>query len=455
MQHSTKEALKTAFRIIVYVPLGIWALSNNLFGIPEALDAATQKALYRILSPFYPQNHHDDIIILLIDDQSIERLHEGRIIKSNEWPLLYSDLATLLKRIAHNHPKALYVDIFFNKIRSTDNSKAALERTLDWIRQKNIPVIFARAKPESKTPFESFLARKTRLAVAGFIGSPTSYPLSYNGIPTPAYSIYKRICIDKYDLTKCPNPTQIKVDENDTISIRYGILSACSSHKPDDCSFSARTFKSLKILINSLIASLPFSTGIKRQRYNYHTILRASELFARTSTTSIDHGDLLKGKIVMLGTGLLGISSLVDTPTMDKTYGVIIHAMATDNLLTLGNQFYHGGDEELDIIAYTSWAIIAALMIILNYFIETRRPGNKRLQWALLAFSFILIFTISTVIFLVLHYAPLNALSILGLTSLLWAAMKGDALDSSYSKACQLISHFDNRIKKWTKKLEH
>jgi hypothetical protein len=88
-------------------------------------------------------------------------------------------------------------------------------------------------------------------------------------------------------------------------------------------------------------------------------------LSALEQGSAADWHELLGNKIVLLGASVSGIPDFVDSPVHGQVPGVILHAMALDNLLTLGSHYLADRQSEARLLA--SIGLIALLAYALPF----------------------------------------------------------------------------------------
>ena len=91
------------------------------FGLDNATKARSQQVSARMMAPFYASDAQDHVAVVLINDEALRARGIG-------WPPQYAFYDEMLGRILAKRPRAVYVDVFLEELRSYDDSHAyALE----------------------------------------------------------------------------------------------------------------------------------------------------------------------------------------------------------------------------------------------------------------------------------------------------------------------------------------
>ena len=98
-------------------------------------------------------------------------------------------------------------------------------------------------------------------------------------------------------------------------------------------------FDSARLVFDSLIKGLEPKRSEIDCRYSLVVPYQELELFGDDPSTK----DLIRGKIVLLGFNFSGVEDTVDSPVLGPVEGVHVHAMALDNLIELGPDYYRYG----------------------------------------------------------------------------------------------------------------
>jgi len=431
-----------AVRLLMYSLLGWVFLGLNSFGIGDKTDQATQDALYKLAAPYYLSDAQKDIVIVLINQNSITELYQRKAIEANEWPIRYRDHAYLLSRILKYQPKSVFADIYFKQKRSTDDSFDQSVRLIDRLVKKyEIPLLFAGGYyNEEFTPVQKRVNELGELVLSGWQDYGQAYPLNDREHLSAAYRLYQLVCLGDSPLDSCQSPT-IKNDAvkvGDAVSVRWG-------NRPGDVFFPEfstqvcedRSDSSWEVIIQlwgGLVEGLSDrgENDSANTKCAYHSVIYADELVyidkAGTEKQKQRLAAALKNKVVMYALSLEGLHDNVYSPVHGQLPGVFFHAMALDNLMHYGADYVRASDDFSERINLLLWLVITLIFsgMLFRYEYkgirfndESQRPDDNikpkcglSVFW-LSAFAAILIFGISLVMFLWVRYEPLNSIGFL------------------------------------------
>ncbi|RLA20474.1 MAG: hypothetical protein DRQ61_09910 [Gammaproteobacteria bacterium] len=449
------DFIRFAFRLIIFSIIGVYVLFINPFGISDKTDEATQNAFYRIISPNYEISARENIVVVLIDSFVIENLHNYSIIGANEWPLLYSDHAYLLSHISRYSPRAIFVDIYFKKERSTDGSFPDFIRKLERLKSKySTQFLFAGGTDkESFSEMQNSLDSHFGLTVNGWAGHGHDYLLKgdISGKPTVALALYERACLSGKPLSGCDKDflDSTSVHAGDTLSVRWG-----STPAPDPlpefvspeyvCSSGSRGSMGMMLVemgwrfAQGLFKGLYGSESTELEKCGFHSILYMDDLVLVNKNGSKGQKEklakLLGDNVVIYGMSLKGLDDNFISPVHGKLPGVMLHAMALDNLMLFGEDYTKGSDDWIDMISIYSWLLMAFCLASGMYGCDRcllrKQPDNKDgCYFRVAVFTAILVAVFSLVIFLHLHYAPLNAIGYGVLFFLIFKLVDSDVIN--------------------------
>ncbi len=74
----------------------------DAFGLHEAMDARSEQATLRIVSPYYTPSR--DVAVVLVDDDYLKSRGAG-------WPLRFAEQGRLLRQIASSGPSVILVGL--------------------------------------------------------------------------------------------------------------------------------------------------------------------------------------------------------------------------------------------------------------------------------------------------------------------------------------------------------
>jgi len=368
-------------RFLVFTLIGSVVLYMNPFGIEDKTDEATQNALYKLIAPLYETNARKEIVIVLVNDNAIENLYSRHLkIGANEWPLLYSDHAYLLTQIAKHSPRAVFVDVYFKKERSTDDSFSRSILKIGKLKDKyGTQFIFARGSADEElTDTQKTIDKSFELAVNGWSGYGNNYPLKEAGADwSAALRLYELACLSESTMTGC-SENLIKdsnVRPGDTLSVRWGSEPA-EEPFPEFTQDTSLCLKQVawQSILKDFFAELfkgiiNIDAGVNK--CGFHTVLYMDEIIELsqrgTKAQKKKLSVLLNDKVVLYGVNLKGLHDIVISPVHGILPGVMFHAMALDNLMTFGDKFTKGTDEAVGDISVITWAVTVIWLLFVQW----------------------------------------------------------------------------------------
>jgi CHASE2 domain-containing sensor protein/predicted enzyme related to lactoylglutathione lyase len=450
MSIETNPSARLIVRLVVYSLLGWFFLSFNPFGIGDKTDQATQNALYKIAAPYYLSDAQQDIVIVLINQSSINELYERQVIQANEWPIRYRDHAYLLSRILKYSPRAVFVDIYFKQERSTDDSFDQFMRLAGRMSKKyESPLLFAGGyHDEQYTGVQRKLDELGELVVNGWQDYGQAYPLNDQGRLTAAYRLYQLACLHDSSLSSCQQPliNSTDIEDGDAVSVRWGsrpgpVLfpefsrSVCADRSGSVIEVGRQL---LYGFIEGLVSYDDLADPVNAQ-CAYHPVIYGDELVyidkSGTDEQKLRLAAALKNKVVMYALSLEGLHDTIHSPVHGQLPGVFFHAMALDNLMHYGTDFVQAANEQIDLINLYVWMLMTVIFSLMLFYYDDKAFlfSAKSDQWvkyespstgisALRLFwvAALSIIIISVLMFMLMRYEPLNSIGFLvliGVTS--------------------------------------
>lgn len=481
----TKSTLRVCSEFIVrclmFSALGWILLYADPFGVGSATDEASQNAFYKILAPWYPDDAQQDIVVILLDSDSIDQLHQWRVFGANEWPVLYSDHADIISRILKYQPRALLVDIYFKKRRVTDNSYSELFRRVSGALHANggkTRLFFggggAMELATGKTRIQQDLDKLADLTVIGWEVSSGGYPIQVE-ITTPdghnkvlntaAWDLYRAACLsNQIPLAGC-NSQVLEEPEDDLISVRWGDTTVSrltlGGQYTSNCESQGNAvFQMMRTAMEGFFKDV-IDTPV-RDRCPYHNSITASQLIYFDKILKDQDGSirkLLQDKLVIYATNFQGLGDVIESPVHGYLPGAFLHAMAIDNLMVLGKNYTKASSSNSTFISFIIWfvlstfisslilyrdlknnesCLIASVAVrkeIVNKSIscpegikaEQKIYPSTSLSWISVFLSVGLIVpVISLLLFYWFDYEPMNSLGFLGLSALMAILIKNE-----------------------------
>jgi hypothetical protein len=160
-----------------------------------------------------------------------------------------------------------------------------------------------------------------------------------------------------------------------------------------------RWLKAGEVFLYSIMAGLDDRVVDEKRIHSPYTItVQAHELTSEAAKR------ILKDKVVLLGVKVDGIDDSVETPLNGKLPGVYQHAMALDNLLKYGDDYFTRPPFHVRL-----FILLSLLMSFASSYLMVKR-GVRGVK--VYVFSFIVFLTISIILYFGLHYAPQNWIGI-------------------------------------------
>lgn len=435
------------FRWVMYTLIGFVILVADPFGLGSLSEAGSQKVLYEVVGPLYTTESRDDITIVLVNEASLQWLYENGLTSTNEWPLLYTDWGLLLKTIGQYAPRAIFVDVFFERERVMDSTFGSMQRALEGL-QKQIPVYFAGGMRPYTSSFLAKIDQSANLAGSAWEGYGSGVPLQQGGQPMAALALYREACSsDRSPLPGCVGLSDWTNKDGATttaMSVVWGSYPAlpfaaelegyvvenyCSNNS---ASIGDLWMNFLKSAAGELWKLLPDNHEDSGVRCLFHRVVDADELMR-----VFDHGTMqqkealtsaLQDKVVLLGTNFEGLPDVIETPGLGLVPGVEMHAMMLDNLMKYGPDYVRIAG--LNTVPYNVavWSVIVLVLVCWMGYREWHHAGYNGSQsnrslvpftgWGATVFfvvSFVLVFFAAVFTYYAFRFEPSNAIGFLGL----------------------------------------
>jgi len=448
-------------RIFAYSLLGLFFLEFNPFGISDKTDQATQDALYKVAAPFYESEAQQDVVVVLINQNSVTELYDRETIEANEWPIRYRDHAYLLSRVLKYRPKAVFVDIYFKQERSTDDSFDQFRRLLGRMSDRyEVSLLFAGGyRDERHTVIQRKLGKLGEMVVNGWEGYGRTYPLKLeepagvmagnwedHGHASPqddavrltaAYRLYQLACQDG-GRTACEGDLidDAAIADGEAMSVLWGsrpakvIFSEFSQSVCPD--WGGAALEVVRQIGRGVTKDIYDGEDSVSAQCSYHSVIYADELVyvdkAGHEAQKQALKEALRDKIVMYGVSLEGLHDSVYSPAHGQLPSVFFHAMALDNLMHYGDDYIRASDSLADRINQAIWLVMTLAFSAVLYFYERRgfRFGGDRDPLAggadfachisafwLFMTAALFIIAVSVLMFWWKRYEPLNSVGFL------------------------------------------
>jgi CHASE2 domain len=428
-----------ALKVSLWLPAAVTLtflvfLKLDPFGLHSASEARSQQASLRVVSPFYSPSRQ--VVVVLIDDDYLRERQVG-------WPLRYAEQGRLLRQIASVNPAVILVDLVYPHSHADGPAGAAndaITQLTQPILSSQVPIVFtALAKepdalpadfnfcaavpssrtldlldPESMPSSLQMLARsdaRFQVAYVRWSGCADRYPLLLGGnasAPTPAFAAYRAFCASRAGAARCAgDPLAQRADAyTHPLIVRAGAFppaeqafaydqSVCQKAAPANGSVPLwrRVAKSFQQLALSVFED-------PRREANVEVSLPCPAV-AVIPLSLLQHAsraewvELLQNKAVVLGANLAGMPDYIDSPVHGQVPGAVWHAMALDNLVSLGDRYLAERHEAFK----TSAEVVILLLLAYGFphllrLLEHRKSKMGRAYvsfglWMLLALVFL------------------------------------------------------------------
>ena len=365
--------------VIVTVVTGLFLawLSQKLL-----IDEVVKRAMSRIHAPLlslnYPQAGQRAIAVVTIDDADLKEY-------GLNWPVPLDYYQRLLDRVVKQKPKAIFLDVLFlddKPAREIDSLIGAACRATD----AGVPfylATFAREALSSNAERRIFDARTSA-------GAPCAIAVRSNVTPDSldqsqwAYPLRPR--------TEDEVDGEVKLPDSVALSIYCRLYAAtCPARTEVPLSLIWAT-KAAPTNVETMVVRDPQGalTPICRGVWNWWEVLPGANLlftlaghpalplcpynqvipvraFKGQGFSPEELHDALGGKIVMIGADLKAIGDNAFSPVHGRLPGVLVHAMALDNLISFEGEYRENGDFEW----HELWHAPANVFIFLSVLLTT------------------------------------------------------------------------------------
>jgi CHASE2 domain-containing sensor protein len=327
-----RVAVRPAARFAPYVIAVCILLSDILlramgsFGWVEATEGVVDRTASLVVSPLYggeARQGQKEIVIVGLDDQFASR-----------WPPTFEQTDVLLNQILDAHPKAVFLDFFFPRTHfdgrwpdesGADRLAATLRRHsagghdipiltgpitgLEW----PLPKLAAAASQVGLTRSERLFAYDT--------SDPDGRPMAAAAL----YSIWL-------------GHTPPKLPETLSLDWGFGVSrwAAAQQTRARFCQADSWPQRRKRVAQLAVRAALP---NLGRDNSVAHGMQVDCPYFDVVSAGNLDEPAVkarLKGSLVLVGATLPGESDHAASPVLGDVPGVMVHAMALDNLIQNG-----------------------------------------------------------------------------------------------------------------------
>ncbi|MEJ0039774.1 MAG: CHASE2 domain-containing protein [Gammaproteobacteria bacterium] len=429
-------------RVSLWLPAAVvltFAVIEKLdaFGMHEAMEARSEQATLRIVSPYYTPSR--DVAVVLVDDDYLKSRGAG-------WPLRFAEQGRLLRQIASAGPSVILMDFVYpHRHGGGDDIQSLLAPILSSSDETiaHVPIVFtAMAKPLAALPdgFEfcaeelkehgaptDILDRESlptalseqvqangrgrfRVGYIRWSRCGGEYPLLLGGdanAPTPVFAAYRAFCespshaarcerSDPWDARDFAHPMIVRPGAFPTPEQRFAYSeSVCQRPLParGDVPAGERFLSALQQLTLGVFGDLRRSPSVQLALpCPAVTVLPLSRLQNASRDT---WNELLRDKAVILGADISGIPDLVESPVHGQIPGAVWHGMALDNLVALDSNYL--AQRHPAIRKYGGFALLLAFayaFAFILHFLELKaiRLGRAWISftlWVILALAYV------------------------------------------------------------------
>jgi CHASE2 domain-containing protein len=309
---------RTLVRLTALVLIG--ALLFVFHGIRTYLTPWSQAIINGIVKYAYPSDRQAETTVVLFREDNLRSLKEA-------YPVSYQRHAEVLDALSVYQPRAVFIDFVFLDKRPGMNE---LRQAICDLRDAGTAVYLAVLEPMQRPPdarepwlFDCAVQVSAQMApIYGASGVLTyAHGLSVQDtfLPTPAFAIASsRLKLDP----RAAQDMEI-IWGNGVADLNRKWMSECT-----------RSGNSLAHLV-SIFTDNPLKSA--KLRCPYTQTLTVAHLLG--SSGDADVGRALKGSAVFYGAAFNLTGDRVASPVFEELPGVYLHAMAYDNLLTLGGDY--------------------------------------------------------------------------------------------------------------------
>lgn len=307
------------------------------------------------------------------------------------WPMKFFHHATILEQIRKHDPRAVVVDILFMD-EQADRDPEWLTDQIAAYRQADIPIYFAAAGDASLIPaLEEELGegtgadkvlvnmragelggRRAKLAHDYFLTYRAKVPGPNGPAPSAAFEIHNRL------VAKPRRLPEIDMAGRADLNLIWGAYPHDLNRMWLRCTQPLGPLTRAKELLvdpAALVQPCPSIPSAPAQAL-------VSKLHPNAFWNDPQRERLIEDRVVFYGSGLVGVSDVIASPTNGKLPGVYTHAMALNNLLSFGSDYKRDRVNLLGgLITLTPQrfeAMLAALLAALT--VWGYRPGNAWLN---------------------------------------------------------------------------
>lgn len=399
-------------------------LKLDPFGLHSASEARSQQATLRVVAPFYSPSRQ--VVVLLIDDDYLRERQVG-------WPLRYAEQGRLLRQIASVNPAVVLVDLVYPHAHSALPAGSVPDDIAQLTRpilSSTVPIVFtALAKEpgalpagfsfcpdershqstdlldaESMPPSLVDLARSSARFEIGYVrwaGCGDRYPLILGGdsrAPTPAFAAYRAFCATHAGASRCAdhNVTEHAGAYVHPLIVRAGAFPTAEqafAYDQSVCQKAAAANGSVPLWrrLAKSFQQLALSVFEDPRREPDVEVSLPCPAVTVIPLSLLQHAsraewvELLQDKAVVLGASLAGTPDFIDSPVHGQVPGAVWHAMALDNLVSLGPRYLAERHQVFQ--AFAEILIVLALAYAFPYVLSLLEHRKSKMSRAYVSFG--------------------------------------------------------------------
>ncbi len=377
------------YAIFVGITFGIIAQFDP-WGLKTTADAQSESVFMQLIGgPWYQSDTQKKITVVLIDDQYLEQT-------GDHWPMSYGHQAQFLMNILDFNPKAVYLDIIYRHNHGDEESEVKQLRdvvmpsssgySVNSSPQFFLPYLtfpqteLSSCDPEDHQSAGEFIDKGSVIQAmqvsgkggvyVGWEGCGSRYPgfiLGDSNYKTPAFALFQHLCEQPDFLLGSDSCKDIRVGDlhqfKEPMAVQWGV-SVTATHQrllsktvEDDgdehdgvnCSLVGQEISFLDRLNHFggqaiKMLSQSFDAGNERgelEPCTYIDTLHAT-WFNSDREPELDEifEEMIKDRVILVGAQLDGIHDDVVNPVNGTVPGVYLFAMALDNYLEFGADYY-------------------------------------------------------------------------------------------------------------------
>ncbi|AFN77070.1 CHASE2 domain-containing protein [Stutzerimonas nitrititolerans] len=397
---------------------GLIVILLDPFGLTSATDAASARLLNQLLANGYDEGARQRIAVVLIDDDYLRQ-------RDSHWPLPYAEQSKLFRQLLAYRPAAVMVDLMYSYDHSQgrgNDSSQLLSNVFERYQDAAIPLYLA-SMGTADIPTLSELAAASQPALVSWSGYQDQYPLAaetnIGWMDSAAFALYRAHC-RRHACGPLPE-TPILAGAEPPMALQWGRGLPREQRHVSDMSEHTAEHGAWRQALEQVLQAIFWRISRPAETLHpYHLTITASTL----ATTVPEEKDLLRellaDRLVLVGADIASAKDRTLSPVHGQLPGVYAHAMALDNLLQYGMDYFSTPptvfDTEIDVLDLFEMAFVLFVL----WFQSRSRRGI-----AIPLCAVALLFALSWLLY-TLRITPVNILGLLLLIGLLLPGQQAD-----------------------------